>query len=326
MEGGLEVLAVGHTLDGVQLAARLGGDVTLTPRFVLHEQRGRFDVWQAAGGEKVAQALGSELPVDAHAVSDDGAVLAVAYRGTAAIHVWDLARQHQLANLPVGSRPLRIAVAARGDRLAVVHAEPGGGSGGSEPVAYRLEVRALPGGERIAAVSLQALEPVFLRFLPDGERLLLGSGDWRYPAGVHVLDPARADTLVSLNDVGEAQRLRVAPDGRHVAIATSDGVRIWSLETGRATTRLPSSGQVADIAFTPDGRYLAEASGNNDLTLWPWRAQDLLERACGQLTRNLGRGEWQDFLPGVAYRATCADLPADGAIRAEVAGARQASQ
>jgi hypothetical protein len=73
--------------------------------------------------------------------------------------------------------------------------------------------------------------------------------------------------------------------------------------------QLPTSTFIHSIGFSPDGRYLATAAEDDDLTLWAWRSQDLIDRACGHLSRNLSAKEWQDFLPGIPYRPTCPNLP-----------------
>jgi WD40 repeat protein len=73
--------------------------------------------------------------------------------------------------------------------------------------------------------------------------------------------------------------------------------------------QLPTTAFINSIGFSPDGHYLATASDNDDLTLWPWRTEDLIERACRHLTRNLNRKEWLDFLPDTPYRPTCPNLP-----------------
>ena len=74
---------------------------------------------------------------------------------------------------------------------------------------------------------------------------------------------------------------------------------------------LDDVGLANGMGFTPDGRYLATASGNDDLTLWLWRPDELIGQACGHLTRNLTLKESRDFLPDTRYRATGANLPAD---------------
>lgn len=130
---------------------------------------------------------------------------------------------------------------------------------------------------------------------------------------MHVIDLSAGNSQYALDDVGEIHALRIAPDGHQLAISDGHRVRIWDIADGRALGQLPASGYIHDIGLTADGRYLATASGEHDLTLWPWRAAEWIDLACRHATRNLTRKEWRDFLPDTAYRPSCPSLPADEA-------------
>jgi WD40 repeat protein len=140
--------------------------------------------------------------------------------------------------------------------------------------------------------------------------LWFATGDWQFPNDIHVVDPSQEHSIVTLEDVREVHSIAVAPDGEHLAITDGNSVRVWDVGTGRVVAQLPSSAYIYSIGFAPDGRYLATAGEDDDLTLWAWRSQDLIDRACGHLSRNLSPKEWQDFLPGSPYRPTCPNLPA----------------
>jgi WD40 repeat protein len=185
------------------------------------------------------------------------------------------------------------------------------GAGRYDPLDYRLEVRTVDGGDRTAEVPLGRLEPRFMLYLPDGQHLLFATGDWQFPNEVHVVDPADESSMITLEDVREVDALRIAPDGEHLAIRDGPRVRVWNVTTGRAVAQLPTDAFIAAIGFSPDGEYLATASHDDDLTLWSWRTEGLIDRACHHLTRNLTRAEWRDFLPDTPYRATCPNLPSD---------------
>jgi WD40 repeat protein len=140
--------------------------------------------------------------------------------------------------------------------------------------------------------------------------LWFATGDWQFPNDLHVVDPSQEHSIVTLEDVREVHRIAVAPDGEHLAITDGNNVRVWDVSTGRVVAQLPTGTFIHAIGFAPDGRYLATAGEDDDLTLWAWRGQDLIDRACGHLSRNLSPKEWQDFLPGSPYRPTCPNLPA----------------
>ena len=304
-------MSVGKVLETRQLTDGARGDTILTPRFAFGEFGGLFDVWEAAGGDNVAQSLGRELPMDAYALNDEGALLAVAYQGQDTIEVWNVADPRRISSVPIRSKAFHMAFSPLGDRIAVVHGQPAEGAGRYDPLDYRLEILSFPGGERMAEIPLGRLEPTFIRFLPDGERLLFATGDWQFPNDLHIVDLSEPSAILTFEDVGEIHSLRVAPDGEHVAISDGYRVRVWKLTSGRAVSQLPTTGYINAIGFSPDGRYLATASDDDDLTLWPWRTEDLIDRACRHLTRNLNRKEWQDFLPDTPYHPTCPNLPTE---------------
>jgi WD40 repeat protein len=265
-----------------------------------------FDIWRAAGGDRVAQSLGRELPVDAYAL-DKAGLLAVAYRD--AIEIWNIGEARRIGTIPIRSKALLIALSPLADRLAVVYGEPAEGAGRYDSLDYRLEIREISRGDRIVAeVPLGQLEPSSLRFLPDGRRLLFATGDWQFPNDIHVVDPSQENSILTLEDVREVHTIRIAPDGEHLAITDGKDVRVWDLITGRVVSQLPTSAFIHSIGFSPDGQYLATASQDDDLTLWAWRTEDLIDRACRHLTRNLDRKEWQDFLRDIPYHPTCPNL------------------
>ena len=47
---------------------------------------------------------------------------------------------------------------------------------------------------------------------------------------------------------------------------------------------------VSDVAFSPDGKYLATANGHM-VEIWLWRPEDLIATVKPKLTRNLTLGE-----------------------------------
>jgi WD40 repeat protein len=309
--GGLEVMSVGKELEARQLVDRPSGETILTPRFAAAESEGLFDVWRAAGGDRVAQRLGRELAVDARALEDEAGLLAVAYQGDDAIEIWSIADARRIGTIPLRSKALLMAISPLADRLAVVRGEPAAGAGRYDPLDYRLEIHEISRGDStIAEIPLGQLEPSRLRFLPDGRRLFVATGDLRFPNDFHVVDPSQENSMVTLEDVGEVDSIPVAPDGEHLAITDGNSVRVWDISTGRIVAQLPTGTLIHSIGFSPDGQYLATAAGDDDLTLWAWRTEDLIDRACGHLSRNLSPKEWQDFLPGSPYRPTCPNLPA----------------
>ncbi len=87
----------------------------------------------------------------------------------------------------------------------------------------------------------------------DGQVLFVG-GAWlrhfRVSDGTEILPPIHDG-----RNGGAADTLQVSPDGRYLAAAVGDGVRIWRLTDATAVVTLP--GEATFLAFAPDGRRLA---------------------------------------------------------------------
>jgi WD40 repeat protein len=106
-----------------------------------------------------------------------------------------------------------------------------------------------------------------LRFSPEG-RLIIQEGGRLQIAEVAVGREYRS--LVQQSSPGkdaEYWRGAIHPDGRLLAVAMSDGVRLWDLETGAEVARIGPD-LVRAVAFAPDSLMTNSSAG---LFLWPIR-------------------------------------------------------
>ena len=76
----------------------------------------------------------------------------------------------------------------------------------------------------------------------------------------------------------------------------------------RSLTPIVHEGNTRTLAVSPDGKWLATASGGRG---WRWllQPQDLIAEACARLTRKLTPQEWQQYISEEPYRKTCPELP-----------------
>ncbi|MGW1768420.1 caspase, EACC1-associated type [Streptomyces sp. NPDC002073] len=221
----------------VQAAAFGPGGAVL----VLGWQDGTVEVWDVEEPDRprrLGTLNGTGGPPRSMAVSRDGATLAVA-SGDAQVRLWDVSRT-------AGCRP---ATAADCRPSAVI-------SGHGGPV---------------EAVALSK----------DGRRLALGSTD--HSASVWDISgyrPVRSAVLTGHATTVSA--LAFSPDGRTLASGDHDGaVRFWSLTDRLAPTvaarpvRVPTPDfyrwfeSVVPYVLAPDGRLLALATGERELSLIP---------------------------------------------------------
>jgi RNA polymerase sigma factor (sigma-70 family) len=172
------------------------------------------------------------------------------------IRFWDVLAGKALASVPVPAmkgHDLRgnlasVAVAPDAKTLAVSLPD---GSTRLLDAAGR-ELRRLPLSERVEALA----------FSPDGKRLFTGGAliqMWDVASGqeIEILDEPRNPILA----------LALSPDGKTVACADGDGLRLAEVATGRTlgSVRLPCR---AGVAFSPDGKRLAAAPGDRTVALW----------------------------------------------------------
>jgi len=163
-------------------------------------------------------------------------------------------------------------------------------------------------GRRVAAMVGHRGAVNSARFSPDGERIVTASADHT----VRVWNAASGAELAKLEEAEQALAAEFMPDGARVVASFGDGTaRIWSpgasarpatfygrqaafspdgsliaavrlggvslveAATGRETLRYDGHGDlVSAAAFAPDGAWVATASGDGTVKLWPTRRDD----------------------------------------------------
>jgi RNA polymerase sigma factor (sigma-70 family) len=255
-------------------------------------------VWDAESGKRLTTFEGHTDRVTAVTFSPDGKTLATCGNDKTA-RLWDGATGKQTRLITHDSWLERVAFSPDGKLLAIAGGWGGKvflwdlGAGGDKPrwvgrQPQSIGVAFSPDGKKLAGAGWEATVRVW--------DVATGKEEGAAPAGGHtgwvyavVASPDRK-TVVSTGSDGavivwdaaagrEVRRLQghkdrvqclaLSPDGKTVASGGRDQtVRLWDVATGREIKKIEAGGSVKGLAFAPDGRRLASASGNDLYDGW----------------------------------------------------------
>jgi len=238
------VLNMVGSRDGTILAG-LATDALHVWDFLKMEKRHTF----ALEPYKSSDAQGQTDSYDALALSSDGQLVAAVDRRFR-LRVWSTQTGELVKSLDLDHRPDAIAFSPSNAFLAVGHHQ------GSVIVR----------GVRDDRILMQTKEPVAisdLDFSPDG-RLLVVVGRNR---SVKVRNVGTGTIEWDLPGATNVQRAAFSNDGRTLATASSDqSLRLWNVETRNEPRQLRMTGEPTELAFSPNGLYVAAVHKKSDAT------------------------------------------------------------
>jgi WD40 repeat protein len=217
---------------------------------------GSFDktvrLWKVRTGELVRTITNNHM-VNAVAFSPDGQTLAVG-ADEPVVKLWKVQTGRLMRTLIRATDGI-VAVTFSPDGKALVC----GGSGKTVKI-WDVQTgalkRTLTGHRRIVYSVV---------FSPDGKGLASGSYD-----GTARLWDVKTWSLkrVFVGRSGEVRSVAFSPDGATLAAASSRGVKLWDVKTGRLMQTLAEGTYTQAVAFSPDGAILVAGDTQGTLLLW----------------------------------------------------------
>lgn len=121
--------------------------------------------------------------------------------------------------------------------------------------------------------------------------------------------------LLSVADMWKSVSLKkedevASPDGLWKAEKVGQIIKLKEASHGETLSELAHDGDIWDLAFSPDSRWLITASADHTARVWALKPNDMIDEACARLTRNLKQEEeWKQYMRGKPFRKTCPNLP-----------------
>jgi WD40 repeat protein len=144
-------------------------------------------------------------------------------------------------------------------------------------------------GRPLRAIRLKGVSLSLMALMPDGTALACAGRDEQAKPILALLGTAKGEVRWAARlPEGQVSFLAVSGDGKVVAWAVDDEVRLWAAKTGRELRRLVGHRDTVRVgAFSPDGKLLVTSSENvgltasEDVRVWDVRTGRELRRLDG---------------------------------------------
>jgi WD40 repeat protein/serine/threonine protein kinase len=258
-------------------------------------------VWETSSGLELAR-VEHESFVEDVTFSRDGRYLATAgLDNTARLWEWQGTRPREVAQFSHDSFVSAVAFSQDGRYLATASLDN----------TVKLWDLGSPNYPEVARLQ-HSNDVMAIAFSPDDRYLVTTSTTELSPAGaegnvVQVWSVPRGRVLLQWVDPASIATAGFTADSDFLAtVSPSQGVQIWAVPEGEVVARLNQNPALQRIALGAAGEMLAANSGQN-LLVWTWQNQDLVQQTCDRLPQDLTPEAWQRYLGSEPYRLTCGD-------------------
>ena len=238
-------------------------DVSFSPdgRCIASANGRTVKLWDAQSGMELRTLTGHENSVDCVCLSPDGRQIASGDLD-GGIKVWDAARGVELRTLKCGDkRVCQVSFSPDGQQIVSIESD-------STIRLWNLNTWVQTATAKVDDRDTVDLNPDVhnpdVHFAPDGKRIAATSST------IDICDAVSGKMLYTLKrDKCPVSSICFSPDGRHIASAGADGVKLWDAGSDPEVRVFKGhTGRVNDICFSPDGRMFASAGDDKVVKIW----------------------------------------------------------
>lgn len=120
-------------------------------------------------------------------------------------------------------------------------------------------------GTELALLNGHTEQVSSIAFSPYGDILVSGS----YDGKICLWNPQTHQLLRTLKDGGRVATVTFSPDGRTLANASGETIRLWDVQTGDSKASFGNhTSSLSSVIFSPDGKTLASEDTDGNVALW----------------------------------------------------------